>query len=504
LPNYDREIVFHNWKFDVLMLEYNGVQVPRRLLHDSEVLCHLENAGYPKAMKSSASRYIDRNFTVGQQKLEQAMSTEGWDWATVPLDYGPYWHYAALDPIMAARLAEKFWHHRTLPIYDIEIRSTDVYLRAEQRGYRIDVDYCEKMSQQLREYGQQLRRWGKETYDVDNLTSDMQVAAILERDGWVPTVFTEKTGRPSLVKEVAQWIDHPLAKAMLECKHAEKMAGTYLENFLEYSFDGRVHANIKTLGARTGRTQVSEPALQTLPRDDAVARDAFVPSTGSKLVICDYDQIEARLMVHFAHAESMVPLFFDPTCDFFTGMARQMYGDPTLVKADVRRDYAKRGTYAKIYGAGVEKFSASVGLTDADGQLFLNMLDATYPEIVELQNEVSRVGREREASEGAGYVVSPLGRRHPLVRHEGVYKLLNYLIQGTAADVLKQKVVELDAAGIADYLVLPVHDELDFDVPEPLLPEVLATIREVMPSNDFSVPITVGIDVVDRWGEKYR
>ncbi len=503
LPRYDREIVFHNFKFDCLFLEENGVEVPRRLLHDSEVLCHLENSAQPKALKAAASRYIDRGFAAGQAKLEESMATEGWTWASVPLDYGPYWHYAALDPIMTARLWEMFQHHTRADIYDIEIRSTDVLLRTERRGYRIDLEYCQTMAPKLRAYAQQLRGWATEAYGVKNLTSDQQVGQVLEAAGWQPQVFTD-SGRPSLKKEVAEFIDHPLARAMLECKHADKMAGAYLDNFLDYRRGDRVHAKLNPLGTRTGRMSVTEPALQTLPRDDVVCRDAFIPSVGNQLIICDYEQIEARLMVHFAGATDMHALFFDPTADFFTAMARQAFQDEGLMKKDIRRQRMKNGVYAKIFGSGVETFAGTIGVSYEEADAFIRMIDTTYPAILALQNEVGRVGRQREQDEGVGYIMTPYGQRHVLHHHEGVYKLLNYLIQGTASNVLKQKIVELDAAGVADYLVLPVHDELDFDVPQPAVPDVIRTIQQIMPSNDFAVPVTVEVDVVNRWGDKYR
>jgi DNA polymerase-1 len=306
-----------------------------------------------------------------------------------------------------------------------------------------------------------------------------------------------------LQKAVASHIDHPLARAMLECKHSEKVAGAYLENFLEYSFEGRVHAKINPLGARTGRMSVSEPALQQLPRDDTVARDAFIPSEGNRLILCDYDQVEARLMVHFGKATALRGLF-GGAIDFFTGMARQIYNVPELVKSDPRRSFAKNGVYAKIYGAGAARFASTVGVPLEEGEAFINLLDETYPEIRALQDEVDRVAKQRRELEGGAYVDTPYGRRHKIGDRDGIYKLLNYLIQGTAGDILKRKTVELDAAGVADYLVLPVHDELDFDVPAELVDDVSRMIDAVMPETGFDVPITVGIDVVDRWGDKYR
>ncbi len=208
-------------------------------------------------------------------------------------------------------------------------------------------------------------------------------------------------------------------------------------------------------------------------------------------------------MAHFSGAESMIQLF-DGDLDFFTGMARQVYRDESIEKADPRRQRTKNGVYAKIYGAGEQKFAHTIGVTDQEAAEFLHALDHAYPEIVGLQREVERVAAERLKDEGQAYVVTPYGRKQPLGHREGIYKLMNHLIQSTAAEILKQRLVDIDAAGLAEYFVLPVHDELDFDVPVDLVADAQATIQQVMPVRDLTVPITVGVDVVDRWGDKFR
>ncbi len=502
IGGYTEPIVFHNFKFDCLYLEHNGVHVPRANLHDSEVLVHLDNSSMPKSLKASATRMISNGFAGGQVALDQAFAEGGWSWDTIPLEHPAYWSYAALDPVMTARIYEKLKHHTAQPIYDVEIAATQVLERMERRGVRIDLEYTQEMRIKLRGYAAQLRAWAREQFGIKNLTSDAQVRDFLLAAGWQPTVFTDG-GKPSVKKSVLQWVEHPVADAKVACAHAEKLAGSYLDNFMAYADGERLHAKIHAIGARTGRMSISEPALQQLPADDATIRDCFIPGDGNRLVICDYDQVEMRLLAHFSDSQPMRDVFASGN-DIFTWMASEIYGDPTMTKKDPRRGVTKNAAYAKGYGAGADKFADTAGIDVATASQFYARYDAVFPELPRYADQLQREANQRKRDEGVAYVSTAYGRREVLGRGDGTYKLLNYKVQGTAADVLKIKLVEMDAAGLGEYLVLPVHDEFDLDVPAELVPEVERIIQEVMPLYDFSVPVTVGVDVVDRWGDKYR
>lgn len=502
ISTYTEPIVMHNAKFDCMFLEHNGVTVPRAQLHDSEVLVHLDDSSMPKALKSAATRMVHPGFAGGQLQLEETMATEGWAWDTIPLDHPSYWAYAALDPVMTARIYGKLRHLTAMPIYQTEVVSAQVLERMERRGVRVDLEYCQEMRVKLRGYADQLRKWARAEFGVKNLSSDVQVRDVLLAAGWHPTVFTDG-GKPSVKKSVLQWVEHPLADAMVRCKHAEKVAGSYLDNFMEYA-DGEVlHAKINPIGARTGRMSIERPALQQLPADDATVRDCFYARPGRQLVSCDYDQIEMRLLAHFSDSQPMREVFASGQ-DIFTWMAATVYQDPTMTKKDRRRGVLKNCAYGKGYGAGAEKFADMAGIDVFSASQFYASYDATFPELPAYANQLNREANARKAAEGVAYVETAYGRREVLGRDQGTYVLLNYRTQGTAADVLKIKLVEMDAAGLGEYLVLPVHDEFILDVPEEEVHEVCRVIQDVMPVHDFSVPITVGVDVVDRWGDKYR
>ena len=500
LDAYDGPTVFHNAKFDVHFLETNGVRVRRDRLNDTGIAAHLLDPTSRHGLKFLAAQHVDSRSAVGQERLKDGMREHGWTWRTVPVEFPPYWTYAALDGVLTAALWEKFEpeidaHYRDL--YDMEVAVAMLLADMERRGARIDRIYCHTKATELIHFVAETREWVVENYAV-NPTSNRQVVERLQADGVTLTKRTD-SGAFSVDEEVLAGLDHPLAASVLRIREAQKFEKTYFSKFLELADGDRLHCSINPLGARTGRMSISRPSLQNVPRT-AHVRDAFIPSEGGRLVSCDFDQIELRLLAHFAQETSMIEAIRDGV-DLHGHTARLVFGDG-FTKA--HRQIAKGGNFAKVYGAGAAKFGQTVGISEPEAQAFMTRYEAAFPGVATFMRTVEAVAQQRAADEGAAYVKSPAGRRHPLdVR--SLYKGVNYLIQGTAADVLKKAILDLDAAGLGEFLVLPVHDEVIADVPEADAAAVAAEIGRVMTDEaTYAVPLTASADVVERWGEKYR
>jgi DNA polymerase-1 len=265
--------------------------------------------------------------------------------------------------------------------------------------------------------------------------------------------------------------------------------------------DDILHASINPLAAKTGRQSVSEPSLQNLIRG-AQVRDAFIPREGNVLIMADFDQIEVRLLAHFCGDPTLMAAINSE--DIHTTTARLIYQDPTMVKSDPRRMPTKNATYARIYGAGVAKFAITAGISLEQARFVMNGYDDAYPGVPNFIGQVIATARDRSATDGSPWVRTPSGRR--LIGDRGdEYKLVNYLIQGTAADVMKRQTIQCANAGLEPYMLMTVHDELLFDVPKEDVVDVVQTIMEVMPDmTGYKVPLTIGVEVHDRWGSKYR
>lgn len=503
---YEGELVAHNAAFDLHFLEREGVRVARERVHDSSVMAHIDNPIRPRALKQLAAKLIDPDAARGQESLAEGMAKHRWTWGTVPYDFPPYWIYAALDPALTARLWEKFepaMRSTYREVYDLEMATLFVCMDMETRGFRADLDYTQRKHDELTGFAAEMYQWVDTNFGVKPGSNDA-IANRLLLDG-VELGKTTKGGKWSVDEEVLSGLSgkHPLADAVLQYRQATKFAKTYFAKILEVADGDIVHAGLNPLGARTARMSVSSPPLQQLPSDSPLVRDCFIAREGNTLVRIDFDQIEARLLAHFSHEPTMIEAITGGV-DLHSFMAARMYGVEEPTKQ--QRKMSKTGTFGKIYGIGVEKFAAQQGVTPGEARAFLSMFDQTFAAVPTFINAVEQTARLRKQTEGTAYITTPIGRRHQLPpREDGYYKLVNYLIQGTAADVLKQKLVAVDSAGLGEYLVLPVHDEVIFDVPADQAEDVAKVALDVMQDFDsFAVPLTAGAEFGPKWGDSYR
>lgn len=524
--------IMHNFSFDQTVLWHDGLELPDHRVEDSRIKAHIIDPTQKTGLKDLGDRLIGPYASQGRKKLDELMRKNKWTWSTVPYDLPEYWWYGGLDTVLTARV-DAILHDQVFPkfqrIYDLEYACQVVLKQVQRRGVRCDMGYVSSKLETLRYDIDGLRARALDGYGIKNLTSDVQVAKAAVELGWDPPPETwTASGRPSMAKAViAGYIDGdeefaPLLKLCFDAKHLEKMASTqYLGGYANLvDAQGFIHPSINPLGARTGRMSVREPALQTLHRD-AVVRDAFVPREGNKLIFADYDQMEVRFTAHYA-ADSAYAQAIRESKDVHRDTASQIYGVAPEDVTKKQRAITKNAVYAIIYGAGLPKFALTAGITHDEAREFLAKYHWAFPGVKVLQDGLQQKAIARLRDEGMAYVTTPAGRRHPLAKWETsdkvwedpksgklhcdgeYYKLLNYLIQGTGADELKRAVVDADRAGIGEYLVLLVHDELGFDVPEGEVEEVKRTIKEVMENHtDYNVPLTVDVTVVDRWGDKY-
>lgn len=495
------DFVMHNAKFDIHFLENNGVDVPRHRVHDTMLLAYLHDNTTSNALKRMTSRMLGVSSTAGEMALKDTMRKAKWTWETVPVQLPVYWQYACLDTVLTSRL----FHHpeiyslTTDNVYDLELGVMSLALDMETRGCRIDTEYVTAKKAELETVVDAAFEEAHLLHGPGiNLFSNQQMIELLLRSGATLTKRTDK-GQLALDEEVLLGLSsHPVAELVLRARSAKKIISTYFNKLT----DTRARPSINQVGAaKTGRMSVTTPPLQTLPRG-RVVRDAFIPSEEHSLVMADYDQIELRLMAHFAGEEEMIKAIWDGI-DLHTRTAQLVYRDDSLEKDDPRRQVAKNSNFAKIYGAGIATFAATAGISIAEAERFLAGYDAAFPGVRRFQMEVDRTARSR-AVDGATWVTTPIGRKQRCDL-DSTYKLTNYLIQGTAADVLKQKMLELDAAGVGEFMILPVHDEIVFDVPNDVLDDVVRVIEDIMPdTTQFSVPLSVEASVTDdRWGVKY-
>lgn len=516
VETYPGEIVLHNGAFDYkwLAVTYPGIKLPWSRSTDTMLLARIDPYSENAGLKPLSVKHFGGKAAVGQAVLQEAMNKNGWTWDTVPLELPAYSQYAALDCILTARLYRKLKHIKTGPtarICDLEHNVRRIANNMELRGFLVDREYCEEKLLALDKYVEDVKVYCKDTYDVE-IGSTMQLGRYFEKQG-VELVERTGTGAPKMTAEVLEWLSgkYEVADLALKARKSDKVRGTYFENILKFSeFDGRVHCQINTLEARTGRMSITAPALQTLPTkgEGATVRKAFLPTPGHMLYSADYSSIESRLAAHFGKDENMIEAFRvvdEEGGDFFVELGKNIWG-PDFTKADPRRAMAKVVVYSGLYGAGVHKMAMAAKVEDHEMQKISDDLFASYPAIKNCQKIFTGEAERNNRSGEFPYITTNFGRELRIDAQK-MYTAANYAIQGHAAELLKQAVVNCDMAGLGEYLTLPIHDELVFDVPETRdSVEIIHEIRECMEVTKdmgYLVPLPVSPEgPMDRWDAK--
>ena len=258
--------------------------------------------------------------------------------------------------------------------------------------------------------------------------------------------------------------------------------------------DGRVHPRIRSLAARTGRQSISNPPLQQLPSGDHRIRTMLVADPGQQLVAVDFSQIEFRVLAHVANEPAMIDAF-SAGIDLHDMTAATLFGDDFT---PAQRRLAKGVGFGTCYGGGVDTLSRQSGVSKTEAKVAIEKFRRSFPRITRWSNSLTETVKF-----GNALVITETGRRIPVDRRFA-YRSIAYTIQSVAADLFKGSLLELDAAGFGDHLLLPVHDEIIAQAPAATAAELAADMASTMSGQLGPVPITAASEVIGRsWGAKY-
>jgi DNA polymerase-1 len=332
----------------------------------------------------------------------------------------------------------------------------------------------------------------------------------------ITTLERTPTGKPKMDKEALQGLQHhenltvqELAKASLKVRENLKMSSTYFDAFIREARDGEIiRPEIRTNGARTGRSSISKPPLQQLATGSDLIRSSLVPRVEeNRIITCDYSQIEFRIFASLSDDSNLLEAFetADATNgDIFVELGKKIYHDENFSREDRRRSTVKTLVYAILFGAGLEKQAASAGLELSEMQQHSKAFYASFPRVRRFISSVTSSGEYREEHTGRGFIVNRYGRKLYSDEKKS-YALTNYLIQSSAAIVLKQALVRLDQSSYGEYMVIPVHDEIVLDLPAELVEQALIEVPEIMRDDSYKVPLLASSEgPFTNWGEKYK
>ena len=500
---YDGIWVAHNIAYDAKVLKRcYDFDFPWERTHDTYIMAQMLRPQYSAALKQITQDLVDSRAASQQDALEHDMAKGGWNWATIPYEVQSYGTYSALDPVLAVEL----WHQLRADIrfpvsFDLEMSALRIAIGMEHRGVRVDLDYSERKYNELMSYVNKAKKWATDELHI-NITSTQQLVNWFLVNG---EHLTEKTdsGNYKMDKKVLEHISKfgsdrtkPIANFVQTVKNQEKMANTYLMNFVNFSTGGILHPNIKTMGAQTsGRMSITDPAMQTLPKGDKLIRRAIIPNENEVFISADEDQMEFRIFAVLSGDQALIDLFnhADETGgDPFTNIGKRIYNDPSFTKKDPRRGLVKSSVYGRLFGAGVAKQAETAGVEKEVMQQISDDMEDMYSGFISLPLSIQAEVRKTIDDDNYGHVNTIFTGREIPVPGDKVYRGTNYKIQGSGSEMLKLNMVKMSNAGLEEYMKLPIHDEVLLSTPPEDVKDVMPVLEECMTTTGFSVVFKAG------------
>ena len=399
----------------------------------------------------------------------------------------------------------------------VEVPLVPVLSRVERNGVRIDV---RRLTQQSAELADRMREIQASAHDCAggpfNLGSAKQIQTILFDRLGLPVLAKTPKGQPSTAESVLQELafDHELPKLILEHRAMSKLKSTYTDALpaCVNAATGRVHTSYHQAVASTGRLSSSDPNLQNIPvrtHEGRRIRQAFVADPGFRLVAADYSQIELRIMAHLSGDRGLLDAFASGA-DIHRATASEVFAGGGEVGDEQRRS-AKAINFGLIYGMSAFGLARQLGIERGEAQSYVELYFSRYPGVKAFMDATRESARDR------GYVETVFGRRLylPEIKSSNVHRrqyaertAINAPMQGTAADIIKRAMLNLDAwileSGAPARMIMQVHDELVFEVASEAVGDVAPVIRERMSdAAELAVPLVVDIGEGDNWDEAH-
>jgi DNA polymerase-1 len=350
-----------------------------------------------------------------------------------------------------------------------------------------------------------------------NLASPKQLAEILFTKLEIPVLKKTAKGAPSTKEEVLQELalDYPLPKVLLEHRGLAKLKSTYTDKLpvMINPTTRRIHTSYHQAGTATGRLSSSDPNLQNIPIRTAEGRrvrQAFIAPEGHRLIAADYSQIELRIMAHLSGDQNLLKAF-EQGQDVHRATAAEVFGvNLAQVTIDQRRS-AKAINFGLIYGMSAFGLAKQLNIGRKQAAEYIELYFQRYPGVQDYMNQVRHSAAEK------GYVETHFGRRlylpeinsrNGMRRQAAERTAINAPMQGTAADIIKLAMINVDNwlrnQKLKSRMIMQVHDELVLEVPESEHRQVIIGIKECMENAaSLQVKLVVDVGVGDNWDEAH-
>ncbi len=428
--------------------------------------------------------------------------------------------YAAEDADITLQLHQNFWpelqrNKKLQHVYEtLEIPLLSVLSRMERNGVMVDAYMLGEQSVELKSrlggLEQQAHDLAKQTF---NISSPKQIQKILYEDMQLPVLAKTPKGQPSTAESVLQELaeDHELPRLILDYRSLSKLKSTYTDKLPEQinAGTGRVHTSYHQAVAATGRLSSSDPNLQNIPirtEEGRRIRQAFIPPKKCALLAADYSQIELRIMAHLSQDKGLLEAF-SRNEDVHRKTAAEVFATTINAVSSDQRRVAKAINFGLIYGMSPFGLAKQLGITRREAKDYINRYFEHYPDVknyMEITREQAREQGFVETVSGRRLYLPEINARNAAQRQYAERAAINAPMQGTAADIIKRAMIDVHAFLNKDHpnirLIMQVHDELVFEMPENMVETLKPEISGIMTSAaELSVPLLVDIGTGNNW-----
>lgn len=510
----------HNLKYDMSVLANHGITL-RGIQFDTMLESYvLDSIGARHSMDNLALKYLSYR-TISFEDIAGKGSKQ-LSFNQISIDQAG--HYAAEDADITLKLHQALWPRLqevaglTHTFTQIEIPLISVLSRMERCGVLVDDQLLNQQSDEIAKRLEKLEQQAHELANqVFNLGSPKQLQEILYTKQKLPILEKTPTGQPSTGEAVLQELalQYPLPKVILEYRGLSKLKSTYTDRLPEqiHPLTGRVHTSYQQAVAATGRLSSSDPNLQNIPirtKEGRRIRQAFIAPPGFKIVAADYSQIELRIMAHISEDPTLLHAF-NNGLDIHTATAAEVLGIPLDQVTHEQRRSAKAINFGLIYGMSAFGLAKQLGIERDAAQAYINLYFERYPLVKRYMD------RTRQQAHKCGYVETLTGRRlilpeinsRNLQRQRAAERAaINAPLQGTAADIIKTAMINLDEVlqqkHLSAKMIMQVHDELVFEVAENALEPVIKLIQHHMThAAKLQIPLVVDVGIGNNWDEAH-
>ena len=505
-------------KYDRHVFANHGIEV-QGYAHDTMLQSYVLEVHKPHGLASLAERHLGRSGI----SYESLCGKGAHQIPFAQVDVAQAAEYSCEDSDQTLDVHHVLWPQLQADdklrfIYELEIASSETLYRIERNGVLIDAPTLAKQSHEI---GQRIHALEQEAYEIAgqpfNLGSPKQLGEIFFDKLGMPVIKKTATGARSTDEEVLEKLaqDYPLPAKLLEHRSLSKLKGTYTDKLAQLANPrtGRVHTHYAQAVAVTGRLSSNDPNLQNIPirtPEGRRVREAFVAPAGSLIVSADYSQIELRIMAHISGDEALLRAFTAGE-DVHKATAAEVFGvELAQVSADQRRS-AKVINFGLIYGMGAYGLAKSLGIDNTAAKNYIQRYFERFAGVKQYMDDTRAMAKEK------GYVETVFGRRLQLAGIQNAKgatlaglerAAINAPMQGTAADLIKLSMVAvqkaLDGQGKATKMIMQVHDELVFEVPEAEVDWVKTEVPRLMAGvAELKVPLLAEVGVGANWDQAH-